>query len=151
MKLSIFRCVHCERVTVLEINDPMAECPCGAEFYPMSRKLILGEPVSLAQIAGEPLEYLVVGADTDSGNPQLFSFEEKKAQLESLQNSAVSAFLAKVTEAIRESTGLRITIDTRSVPRHAIDAVIGELAKKGWSAKFVTDQRDGNYLDIAGG
>lgn len=151
MELQIHRCIHCERVTVLELENPMYNCPCGAEFYPMSRRLVCGEPVKLSKIAGEPLEHLVVGTDANQGSSQLLFFEEKKTQLKSLQNTEVAMFLAKVTEDIQGSTRLHITISTVNVPRHAVDAVIGELTKKGWSAKFVADQRDGDYLDISEG
>ena len=57
-RLSIWRCIHCERITINDgsvDHNPGEECECGSEWYPMSRIIDLGKAMTIEQVAGEPL------------------------------------------------------------------------------------------------
>jgi hypothetical protein len=56
--MRLWRCVHCECVTFLSgDNDThQGECACGAEWYPVSRAIVEGDPLSLPEVAGEALD-----------------------------------------------------------------------------------------------
>lgn len=41
--MDIAHCVHCGRIYIFEDNNGADECSCGAELYPVRRKLSLGE------------------------------------------------------------------------------------------------------------
>jgi hypothetical protein len=41
-KIDIAHCVHCGRIYLLDVHMG-DECVCGAELYPVRRKLSLGE------------------------------------------------------------------------------------------------------------
>lgn len=53
--LAIWRCIHCERITILRNNNPQQRCECGCDFYPMSRRVIEGKAMTVDEVAGEPL------------------------------------------------------------------------------------------------
>jgi len=61
--LALWRCVHCESITIVDESAPQehpwSECECGAEFYPISRQVLLGRAIPLRKVAGEPLEHLI--------------------------------------------------------------------------------------------
>lgn len=56
---------------------------------------------------------------------------------------------SKVISALESNYGnMAITVDIRNFNRRVIDRVIGELEKRGWQAKVIYDQRDGDFLQI---
>lgn len=53
-EVSIWRCVHCKRVTLCPTHSQV-ECVCGGEFYPVSRRVLPGEALTIEEIKGEAL------------------------------------------------------------------------------------------------
>lgn len=75
--LSIHRCIHCARITVRGPDSRAPghtnpdRCECGAELYPMSRRVILGRAMTLREVAGEVVETLerAESVESDSNWP----------------------------------------------------------------------------------
>ena len=63
--LFLFRCVGCECVTILTVGHPQGECQCGREFYPVQRRITLGEPITLDQVCGEALGPFAMGEELE--------------------------------------------------------------------------------------
>ncbi len=42
-RYSVAHCVHCGRIWILSKNSKSDECSCGAELYPVIKKLSAGE------------------------------------------------------------------------------------------------------------
>lgn len=76
--------------------------------------------------------------------------QQKREQLDSIEGPEAKGFLKKVVMAIKESTKMTTIVGTHKVRRHAVDAVIEALKDQGWDAKYVSDGRDGDYLEIKG-
>jgi hypothetical protein len=55
----LWRCIHCRRVTVVDAERDPGKCECGKGFYPTHRQVPLGRAMTLEQVAGEHLKYLV--------------------------------------------------------------------------------------------
>jgi hypothetical protein len=71
-KADLWRCVHCERITiVLRDSERKGECECGAEWYPVCRIDVLGKALSVGEVAGEPLEGIWVRADDEPTTAKL--------------------------------------------------------------------------------
>lgn len=63
--LGLYRCVGCECVTILSVGHPQGKCQCGREFYPVSRRIIEGDPMTLAQVCGEALGPIAMGDELE--------------------------------------------------------------------------------------
>lgn len=73
---------------------------------------------------------------------------QKREQLDSIEGPEAQAFLEKVVMAIKDSTKMTTIVGVQNVRRHAADAVKKSLEEQGWQVKYVSDQRDGDYMEI---
>ncbi len=56
VQFEAWRCVHCKRITFLQLFKRFkGNCPCGEEFYPMSRIIKHGSTHTISELLGEPL------------------------------------------------------------------------------------------------
>ncbi len=129
--LYIYRCVHCKAATIFTVGNPQADCKCGEEFYPVSRRVILGEPMTLREIGGEALGNL----DADR--------VPKKANWTVKGNSSNSSdeylwIVSAVEELIRHSAHDLIAGDAHNVAR----LIVSRLAH---THGMVPTQIDGNH------
>ena len=60
--LSAAHCVHCGRIYIQSDKKGSEDCACGAELYPVTKDIVLGEELRLAdgyearaEIKGQPL------------------------------------------------------------------------------------------------
>jgi hypothetical protein len=75
--------------------------------------------------------------------------QQKREQLDSIDGPEAQAFLEKVVLAIKNSTKMTTIVGTQKVRRHAVNAVKEALEEQGWDVKYVSDHRDGDYLEIS--